>query len=110
MEKVIIITEEELEEIDRTARAFGWQLGSGKSIMVGGTLCTTEDNPFLAKNWKDVMLHGATPDVGEATQEAEATSVEGDRAAGERQDPLGWSGQRQEPDRSGLLPNQGGTG
>lgn len=47
-------TPEEIDEIDRNARAFGWEIGHG-AILVGGTICTSDDNPFLSKDWKKEM-------------------------------------------------------
>lgn len=48
------ISDEQLDEIDRNARAFGWEIGHG-AIMVAGTICTSDNNPFLSKDWKKEM-------------------------------------------------------
>lgn len=40
-----------LEEMDRNARAFGWEIGNGKSI--DDVIESTSENPFLDPNWRE---------------------------------------------------------
>jgi hypothetical protein len=40
----------QLDEIDRNARAYGWEIGRGQSI--SEQVETTEGNPFLDPNWR----------------------------------------------------------
>lgn len=48
------LDQETMDEIDRNARAFGWEIGHG-AILVGGTVCTSDNNPFMSKDWKKEM-------------------------------------------------------
>lgn len=45
------LTQEELDEIDRNARAYGFEIGRGKPLTK--KFDASEDNPFLDPNWKD---------------------------------------------------------
>lgn len=45
------ISDEELLEIDRNARAYGYEIGRGKPVSLG--IETSEDNPFLDPKWRD---------------------------------------------------------
>ena len=45
-DKVVV----DIEEIDRNARAYGYEIGRGQPI--AKTIETSEDNPFLDKDWK----------------------------------------------------------
>lgn len=40
----------DLEEIDRQARAYGFEIGRGKPLDV--VVSTSDDNPFMEKNWR----------------------------------------------------------
>ncbi len=40
-----------LEEIDRNARAYGYEIGRGQQL--GREITTSQDNPFLDPNWRD---------------------------------------------------------
>jgi hypothetical protein len=40
-----------LAEIDRNARAYGYEVGRGRLLAKG--IETSEDNPFLDPNWRD---------------------------------------------------------
>ena len=44
---------EELDEIDRNARAYGFEIGRGQRLSEG--IETSEDNPFLDPNWRDTI-------------------------------------------------------
>lgn len=46
---------ETLEEIDRNARAYGWEIGKGQTIGEP-ELDTTDGNPFEDPNWR--KTHG----------------------------------------------------
>jgi hypothetical protein len=46
-----ITTNATVIEIDRNARAYGYEVGRGKSLAKG--VETSEDNPFLDLNWRD---------------------------------------------------------
>lgn len=41
----------ELIELDRQARAYGWEIGHGQPL--GKEINTSEDNPFMDPNWRD---------------------------------------------------------
>lgn len=45
--------DEELEEMDRNARAYGWEIGQGAKI--DHMVDASEENPFLDVNWRDVL-------------------------------------------------------
>lgn len=49
-----LYTEEEIERLDRCARAYGWEVGRGHPIVE--ELETTEENPFMDPDWK--KTHG----------------------------------------------------
>jgi hypothetical protein len=48
------ITIEELEEIDRNARAYGYEIGKGKRL-VRVMEDISQDNPFLDPDWRVKM-------------------------------------------------------
>lgn len=45
------VTDEELEEIDRNARAYGFEVGRGHPLRLH-VVSTSEDNPFMDKEWR----------------------------------------------------------
>lgn len=47
-------TQDQVDEIDRNARAFGWEIGRG-AIMVGNMVGTSDSNPFMSPHWKSEM-------------------------------------------------------
>lgn len=44
----------EVEEIDRCARAYGWEIGRGHPMVETISECTL-GNPFLDPNWRKVI-------------------------------------------------------
>lgn len=42
---------EQLAELDRVARAYGFEVGRGKPL--APSIDSSEDNPFLDPNWRD---------------------------------------------------------
>jgi hypothetical protein len=42
---------EELEELDRNARAYGFEIGRGKDIKE--VVSASDDNPFLYNDWAE---------------------------------------------------------
>ena len=44
------LSEEELESIERNARAYGFEIGRGRSH--AEAMEPSEDNPFLVKDWR----------------------------------------------------------
>lgn len=48
----VVSEAERLEEIDRNARAYGWEVGKGRPV-TGEILMTSSDNPFLDPNWRE---------------------------------------------------------
>lgn len=48
------LTDDQVEEIDRNARAYGWEIGRGQ--MLGVQVDTTENNPFMERNWRDAIV------------------------------------------------------
>lgn len=44
------MTEDEIQEMDRNARAYGWEIGRGQAI--GPEIDTTPGNPFLDPDWR----------------------------------------------------------
>lgn len=42
----------DLDEVDRCARAYGWEVGRGRTL-VQGEIGLSEDNPFRSSHWKD---------------------------------------------------------
>lgn len=54
-----IFSEEELDAMDRNARAYGWEIGRGKPLAANiGDI--SPDNPFINENWKDAITDGNT--------------------------------------------------
>lgn len=51
------MTDEELEEMDRNARAYGWEIGQGAKI--DHMVDASEENPFLDVNWRDQLSRGS---------------------------------------------------
>lgn len=43
------ISMEQFRELDRHARAYGWEIGRGKKI--GKAVTASSDNPFLKEGW-----------------------------------------------------------
>jgi oligoribonuclease (3'-5' exoribonuclease) len=43
--------EDPVDEIDRNARAYGYEVGRGAALS-HGMIQTSDDNPFMAKNWR----------------------------------------------------------
>lgn len=52
-------TSEEVAEIDRNARAFGWEVGRGAPLT--RIVASSPENPFLNKDWDKMMKE--TPDA-----------------------------------------------
>lgn len=48
-----VYSDDQLAEIDRNARAYGFEIGRGKPLAV--RIDTSEDNPFLEKNWHKLV-------------------------------------------------------
>lgn len=46
----IIITQDQLDEIDRNARAYGFEVGRGKPLE--RKIDFGDDNPFLDSDWR----------------------------------------------------------
>jgi len=44
-------TDEQIEEIDRCARAYGWEIGRGQPFAL--KIETVEENPFANPNWRE---------------------------------------------------------
>lgn len=42
----------DLDEVDRCARAYGWEVGRGRTL-VQGEIGLSEDNPFRTLHWRD---------------------------------------------------------
>lgn len=42
-----------LEDIDRAARAYGWEIGRGKNLAEVVEL--SDDNPFKNSNWRELI-------------------------------------------------------
>lgn len=40
-----------IEDLDRNARAYGWEIGRGKTL--GETVEMSPDNPFRDPDWRD---------------------------------------------------------
>lgn len=49
----MLYTKDDLDEIDRNARAYGFEIGRGRALAEG--IETSEDNPFLSPNWRDAI-------------------------------------------------------
>lgn len=47
-------TPQEVEEIDRNARAYGWSVGMGAPM--AATIHDNTDNPFLDPRWRDHII------------------------------------------------------
>lgn len=52
----VYLTGDQLAEIDRTARAYGYEIGKGHPI-VEELDTLSPDNPFLDPNWRETRLH-----------------------------------------------------
>jgi len=59
-----ILTQEQLEEIDRNARAYGFEIGRG-SPLIAKLDNISPDNPFIDPNWRNQVQTpcGDTDDV-----------------------------------------------
>jgi len=44
-----------IEEIDRNARAYGWEIGKGAPLS-HGAVEVTDGNPFMQSNWRDQII------------------------------------------------------
>ena len=106
-----------MDEADRNARAYGWEIGHGKPM--APVIDYSPDNPFLKSDWRNrADLYTGFSDFGSAIDsDAEEivrnivpTSDGGDPEPQQREDPVRGSGNREESDGSGLLPDEGGTG
>ena len=42
-----------LDEMDRNARAYGWEIGRGREVVTNVEF--SDDNPFKDPNWRDNM-------------------------------------------------------
>lgn len=56
------MTGDEIEELDRNARAYGWEIGRGQPI--GPQIETTPDNPFLNPDWRAAAQGTSEPFSG----------------------------------------------
>lgn len=45
------VHETDIEEVDRNARAYGFEIGRGAPLKK--TVETSNDNPFMSPDWKD---------------------------------------------------------
>jgi hypothetical protein len=45
--------ERDRQEMDRNARAYGWEIGHGKPL--AAVIEFSEDNPFLDPTWRDLV-------------------------------------------------------
>lgn len=50
------LTREQIAEIDRNARAYGYEVGKGHPLVEELTVIS-EDNPFKDLNWRDHVVH-----------------------------------------------------
>lgn len=50
-----VTNDDNLEEMDRCARAYGWEVGNGHPLAVI-IEDISEDNPFIHENWRDDVL------------------------------------------------------
>ena len=55
-----MLTDEEVLEVDRVARAYGYEIGRGHPLTE--TVKASEDNPFLDPNWRVNMVAEMAPD------------------------------------------------
>jgi hypothetical protein len=55
------LTPEELTEIDRQARAYGFEIGRGQPL--AEQVNASDDNPFLDKNWRQSVIYEPDLDV-----------------------------------------------
>jgi hypothetical protein len=51
-----------LEEMDRNARAYGWEIGNGQDLK--DVIDVHDENPFLTSNWRDNVSRTDAPPVG----------------------------------------------
>lgn len=52
---VHLLSQAQLDEIDRNARAYGWEIGRGHPL-TDRIESTSEDNPFLRADWRDRIV------------------------------------------------------
>jgi hypothetical protein len=55
-----------LEELDRNARAYGWEVGRGHPLTEKLTV-TSPDNPFMDRNWRDKVEKSPEGDNAEVS-------------------------------------------
>lgn len=54
-------SEEDMDEFDRAARAYGWEVGRGHPLTE--QITTSDDNPFMDPNWrKDIGNSTSSPE------------------------------------------------
>lgn len=59
----VSMTREQLDELDRNARAYGFEIGRGHELVeVIDIDQLSEDNPFLDKNWKQASKLAPPPE------------------------------------------------
>ncbi len=58
--KGIPLNKEALDEMDRNARAYGWEIGQGKPLTREMTM--SEGNPFNDRDWRDNLVREDAPD------------------------------------------------
>jgi len=59
--KVVYLDDVNTEEVDRNARAYGFEVGKGHPL-VERIERISDDNPFQNKNWKDKIVTNAETD------------------------------------------------
>ncbi len=55
--EAMLYTNQDLDEIDRNARAYGFEIGRGQAL--AERIESSEDNPFLDPNWRDLIKENA---------------------------------------------------
>lgn len=117
-----------LDEMDRNARAYGWEIGHGTPMT--DVIEFSEDNPFLDPNWRDnvrkfddeynqVTLRGEPGSLVDLISKpnpesiiksgTSAPPVGGDRESWEWEDTLGGRRSREDDHSPGLLHEEGST-
>lgn len=59
--EIALLRLDKLDEIDRNARAYGWEVGHGHPL-TDKIESTSEENPFLRANWRDYIIVKAVDD------------------------------------------------
>lgn len=54
-EKPVEVPPDVIEESDRQARAYGWEIGKGTPI--AEVVTASEENPFIDPEWRDRYIH-----------------------------------------------------